>query len=294
MLPFMPISVQNALKMYEQNKFFQKLGMFFAKKIPGLQVKIEQSRLGIETPQYAFFTIFSMAFFSMIVFSVIAIFGSMRMPGQALTYAVVFGAVIAIMIFGYAQLYPSMILLKRLRDLERGTLFALRHMLIRVRSGVSLFDAMASIARGGYGSVSEEFEMTIRKMASGMAQAQAMDEMAIDNPSPYFRRIIWQISNAMKTGAEISDVLNHLVEGLSFDQRIKIRESGAQMNPIALMYMMFTVILPSMGIVFIIALSLFMGFNFPNTVFYVILFALGMFQYVFVGIVKNRRPSIEV
>lgn len=286
--------VKNVLAMYEKNKFFQKVGHFFENKIPGLEVTMEQCRLGFEPHQYAFITVFSVALFSGIIFFTIAVFGSIKMPQQALLYAIIFAAVVGTLIFGYSQLYPSMIILKRVRDLEKGTLFALRHMLIRVRSGVSLFDAMASIARGDYGTISEEFEVTIRKMASGMPQSQAMDEMAIDNPSPYFRRIIWQLSNAMKTGAEITDVLRHLVDGLSFDQRIKIRESGAQMNPIALMYMMFTVILPSMGIVFIIALSLFMGFNFPDAVFYVILGGLAFFQYMFVGIVKNRRPSIEV
>ncbi len=294
MLPFLPMPVDNILKIYEKNKSFQKLGHSFAKMIPNLQVMMEQSRLGLETNQYAFLTLVGMAFFSVIVFSVIAIFGSMKIPDKALLYSTVFSFVIAFLIFGYAQLYPSLIILKRVRDLEKGTLFALRHMLIRIRSGVGLFDAMASIARGDYGTVSDEFEITVRKMASGTSQSQAMDEMALDNPSPYFRKVIWQISNAMKTGADISDVLHHLVEGLSFDQRIKIRESGAQMSPIALMYMMLTVILPSMGIVFIIALSLFMGFNFPNTVFYAILGGLGLFQYMFVGIVKNRRPSVEV
>jgi flagellar protein FlaJ len=292
MLPFLPMPVKDALKIYEQNKDFQKIGHFVSDKFPGLKVKMEQARLGLEGHQYAFLTVFAMSFFFLIVFSIIAVFGSIRMPEQALLYAIIFGGVIALAILGYSQMYPSMLVLKRVRDL--GTLFALRHMRIRVRSGVSLFDAMASIARGGYGAVSEEFEVTIRKMASGISQAQAMDEMAINNPSPYFRRIIWQISNAMKTGAEITEVIQHLVEGLSFDQRIKIRESGAQMNPIALMYMMFTVILPSMGIVFIIAMSLFMGFEFPDSVFYMILLGLGFFQYMFVGIVKNRRPSVEV
>ncbi|MBW2999814.1 type II secretion system F family protein [Candidatus Woesearchaeota archaeon] len=280
--------------MYEKNKTFQKIGEFFAKQLPNLQVTMEQARLGINAPQYAFITVFSVAFFFSIIFSVILVVGIIKMPEQALLYATIFGGVIAISIFAYSQAYPSMMTMKRVRDLEKGTLFALRHMLIRIRSGVSLFEAMASIARGGYGAVSDEFEITIRKMASGMSQAQAMDEMAIGNPSHYFRRIIWQVSNAMKTGAEITEVVKHLVEGLSFDQRIAIRESGAQMNPIALMYMMLTVILPSMGIVFIIALSLFMGFHFPNIVFYGILLGLAFTQFMFIGIVKNRRPSIEV
>ena len=293
-LPFLPIPIDTLFKMYEKNKRFQSLGQSFAKMIPNLPVTMEQSRLGIEASQYAFYTLFGMVFFSLIIFSTIALVGMAKIPDKALLYATVFGLVIGLLIFIYAQLYPTMIIMQRVRELEKGTLFALRHMLIRIRSGVGLFDAMASIARGGYGVVSDEFEVTVRKMASGMVESQAMDEMALDNPSPYFRKVVWQISNAMKTGADISDVLQHLVEGLSFDQRIAIKESGAQMNPIALMYMMLTVIMPSMGIVFIIALSLFMGFNFPPTVFYAILGGLALFQYVFIGIVKNRRPSVEV
>lgn len=294
MLPFLPMPVENLLKIYEKDKRFQKAGASFAKMLPNLQVTMEQSRLGLDAPQYAFMTLFGMLFFSVIVFSVVAFVGVIKIPDKALPYSIAFSLLIGLLIFGYAQMYPAMIILQRVRDLERGTLFALRHMLIRIRSGVGLFEAMASIARGDYGTVSDEFEITVRKMASGMAQSQAMDEMALDNPSPYFRKVIWQISNAMKTGADITDVLQHLVEGLSFDQRIKIRESGAQMNPIALMYMMMTVIMPSMGIVFIIAMALFMGFDFPPTIFYGILLGLALFQYVFIGIVKSRRPSVEV
>lgn len=286
--------VAHALKLVESNKFLKGAGEPIAKKSPSLELTMEQGRLGLEAWQYASFIVFSSLFFGIIIFSIIALIGSIRMPAQALHMALGFGLLTSFAIVLYALFYPQMIIIKRVRELEKGTLFALRHMLIRIRSGVSLFDAMASIAKGGYGVVSDEFERTVRKMGAGMEQAQSMDDMALSNPSQYFRRVIWQLANAMKTGAEITEVLQHLVDGLSFDQRIKIRESGAQMNPIALMYMMFTVILPSMGIVFIIALTLFMGINIPNSIFYVILGALIMFQYVFVGIVKNRRPSVDL
>jgi pilus assembly protein TadC len=110
----------------------------------------------------------------------------------------------------------------------------------------------------------------------------------------YFRRVIWQLTNAIRTGADLSDTLDAIVDNLANEQKVAIRKYGSQLNPLSMMYMMLAVILPSLGITFLVLLSTFSGFAVSEMIFWFILCILIVFQFSFVGLVKSRRPTIEL
>jgi pilus assembly protein TadC len=166
--------------------------------------------------------------------------------------------------------------------------------LIQVKSGVPLFDALVSISNGNYGLISKEFKICTKKISTGLDQTIALEELALRNPSLHFRRIVWQITSAIKTGANLGETLDSIVYNLSQEQKVMIRKYGSQLNPLAMMYMMLAVIIPSLGITFLIIFSAFSGVAVTEMVFYGILFALAFFQFTFIGIVKSRRPAIEL
>jgi pilus assembly protein TadC len=115
--------------------------------------------------------------------------------------------------------------------------------------------------------------------------------LARQNPSLYFRRIMWQMVNALKSGADIGDTIKQIVDTLSEEQRIAIKKYGAQLNPLALMYMIFAVIFPTLGITFLLVVSSFIGIGID--IQYVLLGILGfllMFQFMIIGLIKSRRP----
>ena len=116
--------------------------------------------------------------------------------------------------------------------------------------------------------------------------------MALKNPSPYFRRAIWQISNGIKAGSDISPLLKAVIDGIFAEQRIAIRRYGSQLNPLTLVYMMVAVVLPSLGLTFLLVLSSFSGLVISETIFWMILVFLAVFQFMFMGIIKSRRPNI--
>jgi len=201
---------------------------------------------------------------------------------------------IGFLAFFYIIQYPMLIISKKIRDLDRHLLFALRHMQVQVKSGIPLFDGLVSISNGDYGLISEEFKKCVKKISTGLSETNALEELVFKNPSLYFRRVIWQITNAIRTGADLADTLDAIVDNLANEQKVAIRRYGSQLNPLSMMYMMLAVILPSLGITFLVLLSTFSGFTVSEIIFWFILTILIVFQFSFVGLVKSRRPTIEL
>jgi pilus assembly protein TadC len=114
----------------------------------------------------------------------------------------------------------------------------------------------------------------------------------LKNPSLYFRRSIWQLSNGIKAGSDVAIVLRSIIDNISAQQKIEIRRYGSKLNPMTLVYMMAAVIIPSLGVTFLIILSTFSGLVVSETMFWMILVFLALFQFMFIGIMKSKRPNI--
>ena len=196
----------------------------------------------------------------------------------------------------YIQLvtYPKAVVNKRVKDLEKNLLFALRTILVQIRSGVPIFDAFVSVASGNYGQISEEFKIVIDKARSGKPVLDSLEELAVRNPSMYFRRAIWQMVNAMRSGSDIGENLECVIDALAKEQMVQIKEYKSILNPLAMMYMMIAVIIPSLGITVMIIISTFPGmgrFGEKNT-FWLLLGGVLMMQFMFMSIIKSKRPNL--
>lgn len=263
---------------------------------PNLKLELDQIEAGIKPEDYIAYSIAnSLVSFLSIFLPLMAVL-KFTVGIETRTVAIVFTVCLALvyMSFFYAMLYPRMLINRKVRNIDKDLLFALRHLLVKVRSGVGLFDGMRGIARGNYGEVSSEFHKIVVEISSGKRESEVLEAAAYKNPSQYFRRAIWQIASSMKAGADVSSTLSVVVANLSQDQRILIRKYGAELNPFALVYMMTTVIMPTLGITFLIILSSFTGIPISNEIFIVIFFLLCIFQYMFMGMIKTRRPAVEI
>ncbi|MEM5834338.1 MAG: type II secretion system F family protein [Candidatus Aenigmatarchaeota archaeon] len=300
-IPLLPFKTEVALNY--ARKFFG-VSKEMAKLFPSLSYELKQAKVDLNPREYIALAIFTAFFYFALMIFITIFLGIISNPLNPLaaftpTYLVTMLSLdigITFFVFYYVILYPKMLLIKKIRLLERDLLYALRHLLIQVRSGVTLFNAMVSVAAGDYGLVSEEFEEAVKEINAGVSEIEALENMSFRNPSLYFRRVIWQLVNGMRAGSDIATTLREIVNGLAIDQRIEIRRYGAQLNPMALMYLMTAVIIPTLGITFIIILSSFFGLSFlPLDIFlYLILGFLIIFQFMFIGLIKVRRPSLEV
>jgi len=98
----------------------------------------------------------------------------------------------------------------------------------------------------------------------------------------------------MKAGGDIANVIKDVIENLSEEQLIAIQKYGSQLNPLAMFYMLIAVIIPSLGITFIIILSSFVSLSedITKTIFFALYGFVFFFQLMFIGTIKSRRPNL--
>lgn len=289
-IPFVPFPPAKISKL---SKPFLWLSSRLVKATPTLSRSLIEADIEMKDREYMAIALFSSLFWFLLIFVLFSIM-SLAFNRGFLPVAFGFSLLLGGVSFMYISLYPNLIISKKNNDIERNLLFAIRHMLIQVKSGVSLFDALVSISKSNYGLISEEFGKCTKEISTGKEEVRALEELTFKTPNVNFKRVVWQIVNSLKAGGDVGNVLGILAQNLSEDHKVSIRKYGSQLSPMALMYLMLTVIMPTLGITFLIIFSTFSGAQVPESIFYVILFVLTIFQFMFIGLVKSRRPSVEV
>ena len=176
------------------------------------------------------------------------------------------------------------------RQVEAGILFAARDMIISLRSGIPLFNAMMSVS-SGYGAASREFEKIISLIQLGTPMDQAIDEVSRQSSSMAFKRIMLQASVSIKEGADVVSALEEVVEQVMQERVIELRRYGQRLNAISMFYMLFGIIFPSMGIAVLTILTTFISIFTVNTDFLVLILAfIGIMQLIFLNIMRKSRP----
>jgi archaeal flagellar protein FlaJ len=272
---------------------YKTVGKKFLKFFPGLELKIRHAEMKETAEMYLGRAIVSATFFSLLVLC--ALIATLIISANKALYP--FLAIMPLCSFAILMFYelarPSLIISKRNTDIERNLLFALRHLLVEIRSGISLYESLISIANANYGALSDEFKKVTKMISMGVPENKALEEVMIKNPSVSFRRAMWQVTNAMQAGYDIGDVLEELVKEFAAEQRTAIRMYGSQLNSLALVYMIFAIIAPSIGLCFLIILSFFSGFPINQGILIFLMIIVCMFQFTFIGIVKSKRPKVE-
>jgi len=289
-IPFVPFRLDVALKF---SRSFLWLGSKLSALNPYLPQKLVEAEIPLKDREYLSIAIFSSIYWFCILFSILTFLPALA-GKNFINISLPLSLLVSFVAYLYINFYPNLVASRKSRDIERNLLFVVRHLYVQVRSGVSLFDAMVAVSKEDYGIISKEFEKAAKEISTGKEQTAVLEEMALRVSHTGFKRILWQIVNSLKSGADISKVLSVIANELSQEQRVKIRKYGSQLSPYALMYLMLTVILPTLGISFLIILSSFSGVQIPETFFFLILGIIVLFQVMFIGMIKSGRPSVEV
>jgi pilus assembly protein TadC len=196
-------------------------------------------------------------------------------------------------VFRYLLLYPEAMLIKRQRELDYEIVFAGRHIAIALKSGMPLFDTFVG-ASSGYGAVSREFGKIVDKVVLGVPVAQAIRDVTDNNPSKYFNRMLIQVSNSVSSGADVGSSLESVLDQISKEQMIALKEYSQKLTPIVMFYMIFGIIVPSLGIVLAtVVFSAISGgkFGFSSSLLVVAFFLIAVVQFLFLGFAESARPK---
>lgn len=275
-------------------KTYKKVGNRFMDFFPGLALSLSHANIKTDPEIYLGRIIVTAVFILLLSF---ALFFSLSViftfPKGLYLFIPFVPLFLSFLIIFYNLSYPKLLVSKRVSDIEKNLLFSLRHMLIEIKSGINLYDSFLSLAQGDHGAISYEFREVTKKISVGVPETKALEEVMLKNPSNNFRRVLWQITNAIEAGYDIADVLEELVKEFSAEHKTAIRMYGSQLNSFALVYMIFAIILPSIGICFLVILSFFSGFPINSGILVLILLMVVIFQVMFLGIVKSKRPKID-
>jgi flagellar protein FlaJ len=286
-IPFVPFPLRQAMK---ESKVFERAGNIIWKANPSLKLDLYQSEINIHPKVYssiiALTTFFYFCVITPVIFLVSLIAGR---PEIVLPLAI--GSIFSTFVFFYLLRFPKLVAVRRMKKLETDLLNSLEHIMIEIKSGVPLFNALISVTEG-YGEISEEFKTIVMEINAGLSMIKAFEKASLRNPSLYFRRAVWQLTNSMKTGSDVAVALESIVKTLTEDQMIGIKRYGQELGPYTLMYMLVAVIMPPLGITFLIILTSFSGLEIPLMIFPLIILVLAIFQYFYMGMIKTKRPMM--
>jgi len=267
-------------------RFFEWL----ASKFPNLDKNLKMAEID-ETKENFIKKIFMSSFY--MTFSVYIFIDLILLKnGKSILIPTIGFPIVFILFFFYMNNYLYVKKLNKSREIDKNLIFLGRHMIIAMSSGIPIYNALLSVSTD-YGEASKEIKKIINDTELGKSLEDAIRERAMLTPSRNMKRILWQILNSLRTGTDISSSLTSVINQLSNEQMINIKNYGKKINPIAMFYMVLAVILPSLGISMLIIFSSFFPIPFDFKMLIFIGLFLSLIQLMFVSFVKSIRPVVS-
>lgn len=142
--------------------------------------------------------------------------------------------------------YPAMQANSKAALIDKELPFALRQLSTQVKAGVSFTRALKSIGDTNYGVLTVEIKKTLSDMDGGLSTIEALRKLATRNKSQGLQRAVTQISRALRTGGNLSEIISTIADDVSFETRMKIRDYTELLNLISIVYIMIAVVAPVM------------------------------------------------
>lgn len=182
---------------------------------------------------------------------------------------------------------------KRRKDIDKDVLFAGRYLLVKLNSGQPLINALVDASKS-YGVANKYFKEIVKDIELGKPVEKAIADEAEFSPSKRFRKILFQISNALKIGIDVTEFLDATLEEISNEQLIEINRYGKKLNSVTLFYMLFAVVMPSLGLTIFTVIQSLSSEGIDMTFFLTVLFFLALLQVMFLAVYKSIRPNINI
>jgi flagellar protein FlaJ len=208
---------------------------------------------------------------------------------------------LVILVFIFSFMIFFFLMLKRLdvamgrreHEIDRDVLFAGRFILVKLNSGKPLINALFE-ASESYGVAGEYFKEIVEDIKLGTPLEESLEKAYKTTPSKKFRKILFQINNALKIGVDVSEPLELILEEISEEQLIEIQRYGKKLNSIIMFYLLAAIVVPSLGITLFSIVASMISLKIDLPVFIMILFFLMLVQLIFIGMIRGIRPNLNI
>jgi len=182
---------------------------------------------------------------------------------------------------------------KRAKKIDKDVLFAGRFLLIKINSGKPLINSLIEASQS-YGVANTYFREIVRDIELGTPLEDALEKARDNCPSKKMKRVLFQINNALRIGIDVSQNLESVIDEISNEQLIEIKRYGKKLNSLTLFYMLFAVVVPSLGMTMFIVVAGLVALNIGPTTFFVFIFFLLLIELIFLSLFKSIRPNVNI
>jgi pilus assembly protein TadC len=182
---------------------------------------------------------------------------------------------------------------RREKDIDREVLFAGRFLLIKLNTGQPLINALVEASKS-YGVANKYFKEIVREIELGTPLEKALELESYYTPSQKFRKILFQITNALKIGIDVTNFLSSILDEIAEEQLIEIQRYGKKLNSLTLFYMLMAIVVPSLGVTIFIVIASLVNLQIELSSFLVVIFLMIVVQFIFLSMFKMIRPDVNI
>ena len=257
-----------------------------ASKLPDLRRKLRFARLA-DTPEYYLRKTATISFVFAFSLTLVA-FGFTKSPVVFLFLPFLW-ALICVYLYHYVDYKVE----KEAKLINQELVYATRYIIVQIESGIPIYATFENVSHN-YEHVGKVFSEINEKMNLGTPLTDALNEAVDMCPSDELRKILWQIPNSLRIGSELTMALQTVLEQVVREQKIAVVEYGRKLNPLAMIYMMLAIIVPSLGTIMLIVMATFVGFQLSLTILLVLAGVLLFVQFMFLALIRSQRPAVEL
>jgi len=263
---------------------------YYIERHPEIITKLRKAKLKISPEKYV-----GSAYKNAFLFAIILTFAAFLFFSQTLEkwmFFLIF-VVIYFLMFNISIRKVDIIIKKRAREIDREVVYAGRFLLIKLSAGKPLLNTLID-ASNSYGVGSKYFKEIVKDIELGNSVEKAITNAMIYSPSEKFKKILFQISNALKAGIDVTKFLEAIVDDIEKQQLIEIERYGKKLNSVTLMYMLFGIVIPSLGISMISVVGTLTGLEISSNLFILMIVFVVIIQSIFLMIFRSIRPDIAI
>ncbi|MDR2830842.1 MAG: type II secretion system F family protein [Methanobrevibacter sp.] len=209
----------------------------------------------------------------------------------SLEIGLIFLIAILLIIFFLIE-YPKIQKDKISSEISKELPYALRQMVTELKSGKGLHDTLKSIVASEYDSLSLQFSRTLEEIKYGETTENAIMNMSKRIDSQNLNRVLYQVVGSLKTGGNLSYILNIIAEDISHELRVELKEYSQKLNGFVMIYTFLAVLTPVILLVLIIASSAVVGNLIPSQVVLILYIFFFPMIVIFLGFfIKRLEPK---
>jgi len=181
------------------------------------------------------------------------------------------------------------------RELDGDLLFASEYLLVALESGLPIGNAIENLGHVKRPS-GRFFKRIYIEFQTGKSMDKALSDGIHFSASKNMKNLVKKLQDSINIGSNIRDVLVNFVDDSTSKKMIEAKAYSKKLNPIVMMYLLMGIVLPSLGITFLMlgmaVMSDGVGTALLKWVLIVIFLVMFGFQYFAYSIFRFKKSTI--